>query len=685
MANRRQFEDALIKADAAGDTEGARVIAEEIKRRFMVQPTTKEKVQASLPGRVLQGARDMIDGGAQLLPRGLEFVSSAGGMAPNPVSNFFGSEARRVDQINAGNEQAYQQARTRTGQEGFDGGRLIGNIVSPGNAAIAAVAPIRAGMGLAQLAGRGAAMGAAGGALTPINDPQAQEDFSGAKAAQVGLGAVTGGILTPAITRGMEPLLRRAPLAAPAVAESRAAQQVDEQITQALRDVGPAAGPVGPDTIAALRRQAMEAARKGRSLDVAALLRQRDFESLGMPSLQGQITRDPMQFARERNLRGIEGVGEPITERLTAQRQTLGDILGRFSRGSTERDDAGQMLVDSLQKTDETLRQNISGLYQQARSSTQADLNIPLTRLAQDAQRVIDDFGDNVPGAVRRTLGDLGLFSGTQRKTFNLLDSDRLLKVINANDPGPMQAPTHRALGELRTALKQTVDDALPAEGNPFRPAVKAAADRFKLQEVLPALKMASDGRANEDLFVNRFLISAKPKQVQSLAQILDPESLGQARAQIGSYLERKAFGLNTTGDKAFSPERFNSALDSLGSKRLSAFFNPQEVEQLRRVGRVGAYIDSPPNASAVNFSNSAGAMGNILSAAGRLPGMSQSLSIAQSLARPVINQQRVTSALSPKVPQTAAQLTPEQERALTLLMGNLGVGAGVFGASPLR
>jgi hypothetical protein len=153
MANRRQFEDALIKADAAGDTEGARVIAEEIKRRFMVQPTTKEKVQASLPGRVLQGARDMIDGGAQLLPRGLVFVSSAGGMAPNPVSNFFGSEARRVDQINAGNEQAYQQARTRTGQEGFDGGRLIGNIVSPGNAAIAAVAPIRQGHGHRFVAG----------------------------------------------------------------------------------------------------------------------------------------------------------------------------------------------------------------------------------------------------------------------------------------------------------------------------------------------------------------------------------------------------------------------------------------------------------------------------------------------------------------------------------------------------
>ncbi len=65
------------------------------------KPATKasfsQKLEASVPGRILKGMRDPIDAGAQLLPRGLEYVTSAGGLAPNPVAEFFGAEAQRVD------------------------------------------------------------------------------------------------------------------------------------------------------------------------------------------------------------------------------------------------------------------------------------------------------------------------------------------------------------------------------------------------------------------------------------------------------------------------------------------------------------------------------------------------------------------------------------------------------------
>jgi hypothetical protein len=138
---------------------------------------------------LLMGIKDPISGGAQLLPRGLEFVTSAGGYAPNPLSRFFGSEAEKVSQMVSAEEQAYQKQRAAQGDTGMDIGRITGNIVSPANI----VGGIRAAQGARALgAGAGmqaAAAGAVQGAMQPVNEPTG---FAEEKATQVGLGAVSG-------------------------------------------------------------------------------------------------------------------------------------------------------------------------------------------------------------------------------------------------------------------------------------------------------------------------------------------------------------------------------------------------------------------------------------------------------------------------------------------------------------
>jgi len=138
---------------------------------------------------LLMGIKDPISGAAQLLPKGLEFISSAGGLAPNPVSQFFGSEAERVRAMNAAEEAAYQKQRQSQGETGFDVGRTVGNVVSPANIAVG----VRAAQGARALgAGIGtqaAAAGAAQGAMQPVNEPTG---FAEEKATQIGLGAVAG-------------------------------------------------------------------------------------------------------------------------------------------------------------------------------------------------------------------------------------------------------------------------------------------------------------------------------------------------------------------------------------------------------------------------------------------------------------------------------------------------------------
>jgi hypothetical protein len=181
------------------------------------QQTAQPKQETSFVQDLMRGFRDPIDAAAQLLPRVLEVVTSAGGTVPNEVSQWFGKEAKRVDALNKSVEQQYRAA----GGEDLTAGRVIGNIVNPasvvpalragqlvGRGVQVAGVPIRgAGMGPAAQA---AAVGTTGGVLTPVQDT---ENFAETKALQAGLGAVLGpvtekvaGVVSPRITEGAQRL-----------------------------------------------------------------------------------------------------------------------------------------------------------------------------------------------------------------------------------------------------------------------------------------------------------------------------------------------------------------------------------------------------------------------------------------------------------------------------------------------
>ena len=72
------------------------------------------------------------------------------------------------------------------------------------------------------------------------------------------------------------------------------------------------------------------------------------------------------------------------------------------------------------------------------------------------------------------------------------------------------------------------------------------------------------------------------------LLKVTSPEAWQEARAQIGEYLKRAAFGENGAGDKAIAPERFQQAIRALGSERLGAF----HIKKLQNYSGLGG---SPP------------------------------------------------------------------------------------------
>lgn len=154
----------------------------------------------------LMGLKDPISGGAQLLPRALAGVTSLGGIAPNPVSQFFNREAQRVDEMVRGEEQAYQAQRA----PGFDAARLTGNILNPASFVPAARAAQLARAKGVNTVGQAAAAGAVGGAIQPV---VSEGDFGAQKTEQTVIGAVAGPIGEKVIAgtgRVLNPLVSKA-------------------------------------------------------------------------------------------------------------------------------------------------------------------------------------------------------------------------------------------------------------------------------------------------------------------------------------------------------------------------------------------------------------------------------------------------------------------------------------------
>lgn len=152
---------------------------------------------------ILQGVRDPIDAGAQMLRRAVpdgvgravdQFGNTLAGMGL-PVARSQGVQG--VDQIVNDVNQRYQAGRQAAGRDGIDWARLGGNLI--GTAPLIAATPSMAGSGLTARIGTGAAQGAGFGFMSPVVGENAQQNFGSEKLTQGALGGALGGV-TPMIS-----------------------------------------------------------------------------------------------------------------------------------------------------------------------------------------------------------------------------------------------------------------------------------------------------------------------------------------------------------------------------------------------------------------------------------------------------------------------------------------------------
>ena len=508
----------------------------------------------------------------------------------------------------------------------------------------------------------------AGGASAALVNP---EDAAAGAAG----GGLFGAVSKP-IGRGIEKVaMRFAPKA------SGIADMADDAVYQVSQELGGTKA-IPAETVDWIKQEATKAAKAGKLIDPKALARQVEFEQLGMKPLLGQVTRDPAQFAQERNLRGAS---PEIAARLQEQNRTLQDIFGRPAAAAQEPYAAGRVLVDELAKQEAKMAENVSSLYKQARASAGKDLELPLGGLANDYMTVLDQFGDKVPSGVRNQFKKFGLEGSNQTKLYTVEEADKILKVINANvgsDPA-----TNNALGQLRNAVKNSITS-VDDTGGVFAPAMKAARERFSTLESMPAMAAASEGTAVPEKFVQKYITQAPTDNVKTLAASLrqNPQAFNQAKLQIADDIRRAAFGENITADAAISPERLSKKLRELGTEKMGAFFTPDEINRYQTALKVASYIEKHPNAAPVNTSNTlvAALMQSPITAglgkmASKIPGAETATSIAKAVVEPVQKGMAVSRAVKAELPTTKIELPEAQRKLLVKVLGSAGAAAGVL------
>lgn len=503
---------------------------------------------------------------------------------------------------------------------------------------------------------------------------------AGGSPVEQALAALVGGVAAPAATNaaaGAGLVIKRA-----ITPQSVIDRQAEQQIELVMRNSGIDWGAVSERAKQGLRAEVGKALSSGEPLDADAVRRLLVFKQVpGLQPTRGALTQDPVQITRERNLAKTGANSSDVSlQKLPAlenqnTRALLSALDDAGARGAPDAYTTGQRVIGSLQGQVDQAKVNINRLYSAARDSQGRSLPLEGGTFTARANQLLDEanVGSFLPPDITRKLNDIA----TGKYPLTVDAAEQLKTSIGNLQRGSTDGNARRALGLVRQALDeaplQPISGGLPAvPGSPsigqqamdaFGAARSANRSFMQRVESSPALKAVVDG-AEPDQFVSKYITGqgASVADVRELQRAIagSPETLQAVRQNIVAHLK----GAGTGGREditSFSPQAYNQALMRIGSRKLSAFFSPEELQQLYAVGRAGSYLSSQPAGSAVNNSNSgamlfARAMDMLDSVSGKLPlGLS---TMIQGTVRGVQQRQALNVPGSLTVPQEGRSLS---------------------------
>jgi hypothetical protein len=425
---------------------------------------------------------------------------------------------------------------------------------------------------------------------------------------------------------------------------------VERRITIALQNQGIDPASITPALRQSLMDDVRQALKTGGSLNEDALARLADYRRLGLTPTRGRLTLDPFDVTQEQNAMRMAAATGNRDARLPqiaqGNNQTLLNAVEGF-RPVNDAFGAGQTAMSPILSRNAQLEANKAGLYNRANQMAGGD--IPLERGV--IQQVYDDLIranrlGSVPADIMAKLDTISKGTVTREgRTYDVPWNVNVLDELKSDIADAMRRAdgrTRNALSTIRNVLDS--DAVMPSKtvlgGNQLVTGAKgqamAAADQGPAalldalnqarsanrgwrtwQESTPGVQSAVEG-ANADTWIRNNILSktAGLQDVQRLAGEIGSSqpALEAVRGTIVQQLKDAAIGKGNQAQTAnFSGRQWLRALDDIGDRKLRLFFSAEELEQLKAIGRTGSVETFQPRGAAVNNSNTAAGIGNLL------------------------------------------------------------------------
>ena len=417
--------------------------------------------------------------------------------------------------------------------------------------------------------------------------------------------------------------------------------QLEGRISLALRESGVDWQAVPQAIKSQLVQDVRKATATGAELNNDALRRLADFRLTGTTPTRGMLTLDPVQITREQNLAkiGANSSDGGLQGLARVQNQNNARLIDVMNESGANRGDpfrAGQQTIGAIQGRDADMASRVTSLYQQARDTSGRAADLDRVAFSTRVSELLDDamVGGALPKDVESMVNWIANnakpqgMHGSIPMPFNVDIAEQLKTRIATLQRNTSDGSARHALGLVRQALDETplmsaptvnpgnlpsVPGTVPPSPmqlgqesiNAFNQARDAARQRFGWQESARPIEAALNG-AQPDKFVENFVIRGSVADASAVARNAPTEEVKNA---ILAHLKEKSLGGAADEVGKFSQSAYNKALNQIGDRKLALFFTPEEVNQLRTVGRVASYMQAQPVGSAVNNSNSGALM----------------------------------------------------------------------------
>lgn len=338
---------------------------------------------------------------------------------------------------------------------------------------------------------------------------------------------------------------------------------------------------------------------------------QRHIEASSLPVpvelTAGQATGDVNLLSQEKNARGKY---PELAQRFNAQNGQLAQNLDAIRDAAApdvfhvDHVEGGDSLINTYKAKDAALSSDISAKYKALEDANGGSFPVDGQAFVKAADAALAQKMKSryVPPEI---AADMAAFREGAPMSFADFENMRTNLAAEARK-AERSGDGNRAMA---TSMVRDALESLPLTGDaaglkPLADAARSAARaRFELINSDPAYKAAINDSVPADRFINKFVINAPVKDVQTMKANLahDPQAAQTISAGAVNYLKDRAMRSGTN----FSQAGFNTGLKALRPK-LGDLVPPEQAGQLEKLGNVARYTQEQPTGSYVNNSNTA-------------------------------------------------------------------------------